>query len=220
MTQSITSTNEARSRSTFPCTADKPLPLRTAAGPGTSGKGGTERVFSFTLTSGRLGITAKGLHGVQRAPDQHAATHCLLGTEKNIREWGPRRQVLKGGALPNKSSTGAPRQAPRLSLSARAVWKDCYEGPSASFPTFTPSLICLSLERNLPVSPSLPSDLLIGCDRTNTPGTNKATCLSCLWIRAGLKYFANVPKTISRTFEISSRGRATHKAGFVIHYKP
>lgn len=140
---------------------------------------------------------SKGLRGVQRAPDQYAATHCLLGTEKNIREWGHRRQVLKGGALPNKSSTGAPRQAPRLSLSAGAVWKDCYEGPSASFPTFTPVLICLSLEWNLPASPSLPSDLLIGCDRTNTPGTNKGTCLSCLWLRAGLKYFVNGPRTIS-----------------------
>lgn len=163
MTKSVTSTNEVRSRSTFPCTADKPLPLRTAAGPGTSGKGGTERVFSFTLTSGRLGITAKGLCGVQRAPDQYAATHCLLGTEKNIREWGHRRQVLKGGALPHKSSTGAPRQAPRL-CECQGCLERLLQGPSASFPTFTPSLICLSLERNLPASPSLPSDLLIGCD--------------------------------------------------------
>lgn len=149
LTKCVTSTNGARSRSTFPCTSGKPL-WRTAAGPGTSGKGDTERVFSFTLTSGRLGITAKGLRGVQRAPDQYAATHCLLGTGKNIREWGHGRQVLKGGALPGKSSAGACCQAPGLSPNAWAVWKDSCEGPSASFPTFTHSWICLSLERSLP----------------------------------------------------------------------
>lgn len=158
--------NEARSRSTFPCTADKPLLLRTAAGPGTSGKRDRERVFSFTLTSGRLGITAKGLCRAQRAPDQYAATHCLLGTEKNIREGGHQQQVLKGGALPNKSTTGAHCQAPGLSPNARAVWKDCYEGPSALLHTFIRSLIYLSLERNLPecLFSLLPSDLLVGCD--------------------------------------------------------
>lgn len=104
--------------------------------------------------------------GAQRAPDQYAATHCLLGTEKNIREGGHRQQVLKGGALPNKSTTGAHCQAPGLSPNARAVWKDCYEEPSALLHTFTRSFIYLSLERNLPeclFSP-LPSDLLLGCD--------------------------------------------------------
>lgn len=156
LTNSVTSTNVARSLNTSPCISNKAHLLLTAAGPGTSGKGAEKRVFSFQTSWTRDAWPLQELACQQRdcvgfkvlemskpsltVYQEHllfTTTYCLPAgkvaiAQARVEGWGTFQWKCSGGSFTTDSAV--------------ISYHGCCEGPSAPSSTLPHSLDSLVTE--------------------------------------------------------------------------